>query len=258
MMKYSFSRFCLGFTVCVFSAVSGAWALTVTPSRTEVRLTPGHETKTALEVVNEDKVEIQVDVSKKNWFIPPENKAATVETWLTVHGPARFYLKPGEKRKVDLTIKSPKDLTGEVVGMVSFLYQTEQPSNVTPMISVSMYLIAAGTEKLSGEITEILVRKWNDQINVSAHVKATGNMHLRPSGELTILDDKGFEMAHMPVAEGQPTYPGTENAYFGTTPPGTKLVPGHYRVKVQLASGDLKLEKTKDFTITADGQVESK
>ena len=98
---------------------------------------------------------IQVDVLGEtlDWFMPA-NKALTVDKWLEVHGPARFYLKSGKSRSVKLTISCPKETDGELVGMVSFRYQTEHPSMVTPMISVSMYVIAAGHDKMAGEIKD--------------------------------------------------------------------------------------------------------
>src|SRR5437016_5403782 len=91
------------------NATSTVWALTVTPAHTEIRLTPGTTTQAVLNVSNEDKAEVQVDVSKKDWFIPEPNKGMTVERWLDVLGPARFYLKPGESRNVNVTVSCPKE-----------------------------------------------------------------------------------------------------------------------------------------------------
>jgi len=57
-----------------------------------------------------------VDVSKKDWFIPEINKVWTVDHWMDLHGPPRFYLKPGESQKIEITLRCPKELVGEVVG----------------------------------------------------------------------------------------------------------------------------------------------
>jgi len=233
-----------------------AWALVVAPARTEIRLAPGTRTRVELTATNDDKVKVRVDVSKKDWFIPETNKAWTVGRWLNVRGPASFKLKPGKSRKVKVDIECPKDMGGEVVAMVSFLYQTEQPSMVTPMISVSMYLIAAGSEKMEGQIKDLVVKKWKDQINITAVVKATGNIHLRPSGQLLLLDARGSELARMPVPEGQPAYPGAEMSYFGTVPPSVKLSSGTYVAKADLSYHDLKLQSTREFIVSADGQIE--
>jgi len=231
-------------------------ALVVSPSRTEVELTPGASTQIVLTATNDDKVEVQVDVSKKDWFIPAMNKVWTVDRWLDVHGPAQFVLKPGESRTIEATVTCPKELSGEVVAMTSFLYRAEKPMNVTPMISVSVYLMAAGSAQRSGALEDIVVRLWKGQVNVTAKVKATGNVHLRPSGYLAVQDRHGKELARMLVSEGQPTYPGSEALYFGTSASDVKWLPGSYIAVADLAYKDVKLEGRKAFKILRDGQVQ--
>jgi len=233
-----------------------AWALVVTPARTEIRLAPGARTRVELTATNDDKVKVQVDVSKKDWFIPEANKAWTVGRWLDVRGPARFHLKPGKSRKVQVDVKCPKDMSGEVVAMVSFLYQTTPPSMVTPMISVSMYLIVAGTEKMEGRIKDLIVRKRNDQVNIAAVVKATGNVHLRPRGRFVVLDAQGVERGQVIIPEGQPTYPGTEIPYYGSLPANVKLSSGPYTVRADMSYGDFKVQANRDFTVLPDGQIQ--
>lgn len=233
-----------------------AWALVVSPARTEIHLAPGAKMRVELTATNDDKVKVHVDVSKKDWFIPEANKIWTVGRWLDVRGPGNFDLKPGQSRKVDVDVTCPKDMSGEVVAMVSFTYKTDHQSMVTPMISVSMYLMAAGSETRSGEVEDIIVRRYQDQLSLSAKVKSTGNVHLRPSGRIVVLDTKGAEVAALPVAEGQPAYPGTVSLYAGSVPVTPKLVPGTYIAKVELTYQDVKLQSTKEFTVLPDGQVQ--
>lgn len=237
--------------------VAPSWALVINPSHTEVRLAPGASVQFTLTATNDDAVEIQVDVSKKDWFIPQMNKMWTVDRWLDVKGPVQFILKPGESREIHETVTCPKEFVlGEVVAMTSFLYRTEKMTNVTPMISVSVYLIAASGEKMSGEVEDMMIRSWKGQVNVNAKVKATGNVHLRPSGYLAVRDTHGKEWARMPVAEGQPTYPGSDAIYFGTVPADVKIPPGRYIAVADLAYRDVKLQGKKEFTILADGQIQ--
>lgn len=235
---------------------SQSWALIVTPARTEIHLVPGASTQAELNVTNDDKEELQVDVSKKDWFVPTVNKKWTVDKWLDVKGPDRFYLKPGESRKVSLTIRCPKELDGEVVAMTSFVYQTDHPSMVTPMISVSMYLIASGTEKVGGKVEDLLVRMYKGEPNITAKVKCTGNIHLRPSGRLVVVDARGAELGQIHIQEGQPTYPGAESLYYGSVPDGVKFPAGVYTARADLSYGDLKLQGSRDFTVLPDGQIQ--
>jgi hypothetical protein len=231
-------------------------ALVVTPARTEVHMAPGASSPVVITVTNDDKAEIQVDVSKKDWFIPDFNKAFTVDRWMNIHGPSRFTLKPGQSRKVEITLQCPKEMVGEVVGMASFIYKTEQLMMVTPMISVSHYLIAAGTEKMSGEVTGMMVRVWNNEVHISAHVVSTGNVHLRPSGRLLVLNSKGTVVGETGVPEGQPTYPGRDNFYYGALPDTVKLSPGSYTARAELAYQDLKLQGDQRFKVLKNGQIQ--
>jgi len=105
---------------------------------------------------------------------------------------------------------------------------------VTPIISVSLYLMAAGTEKIGGEVTDMMVRTWNGQVHISAKVQSTGNVHLRPSGRLIVVDSNGSEVGETPVVEGQPTYPGTDNLYYGTLPGNGKLNRDRIRLRLIL------------------------
>jgi hypothetical protein len=237
-------------------AASPGHALVVNPARTEVRLTPGTSAQVTLTVTNDDKVAVQVDVSKKDWFIPDVNKVWIVKRCLEVRVRAKFVLEPGASRPVEVELFCPQELDGEVVGMVSFLYRGEQASMVTPMISVSMYVIAEGREKLAGELQDIQVRRYRDQTSLNVTLKATGNVHVRPSGRLLIIDKKGKEVAAVPVPEGPPTYPGRENMYGGPVPAGTALGKGKYRVHVDLTYRGLDLKADRAFKVRGDGQVE--
>src|SRR5437867_2555418 len=75
---------------------------------------------------------------------------------------------------------------GDLVGMVSFRYPGDELSTVTPMISVSVYLTVAGTEHRAGQINEVVVRRYPAGLLIGADVKATGNVHLRPSGRVIL------------------------------------------------------------------------
>src|SRR4051794_37683840 len=121
------------------------WALTVTPGRTQIRLSPGAGIKGTLTVTNETAQKVQVEISQKDWFVLPANEGKTITQWMKLKGPAYFWLKPGKTRTIDYKVTCPLDAQGELVGMVSFAYQPENPTMVTPMISVSVYVSAAGS-----------------------------------------------------------------------------------------------------------------
>ncbi len=233
-----------------------AWGLVVTPARTEVRIVPGTKTQVKLDITNDDPVDVIVDVSKKNWFIPETYKEWTVDKWLTVKGPKSFTLKPGEAQQIKINLECPEAMKGEVVGMVSFLYKADPKAMITPMISVSMYLIAAGHEQISGSIEDLFVRAFDGRLSATVKIKASGNVHIRPQGEITILDKKGAVVARMPVPEGQPAYPGQDSLFGAQTPADVTFAPGSYLLKVNLTYQNLVLNKERPFKVLKNGQVE--
>jgi len=236
--------------------VRPAQALTVSPGRTEIRLAPGEKMKMRLSAVNDSKEELQVTVSKKDWFVLDANKAWGVDQWMKINGPERFTLKPGQKREIPVTVTCPRGAQGELVGMASFLYQTLSPTMVTPVISVSIYLEVAGTEKVAGEITEVGVRRWQERLQAAVAVKATGTVHLRPTGEILLKDSDGRPVARFPVPEASPAYPGRVQGYLAQVPPDFTLAPGRYRAEAHLNYRDLALSAARDFVVSAKGQIQ--
>src|SRR5262249_35823617 len=156
--------------------------------RTEVRLAPGAETRATLTINNPDAEPYDVEVTEKVWIRYPTNQQIQLSDWLKLPRQTHFRLKAGKSRDVVITLRCPKDAVGELMGMVSFAYLSLKPSSITPMISTAVYLLAAGTEVMTGEISSVNAEFKIHQFLVSAEVKATGNVRLRPVGTIRLLD----------------------------------------------------------------------
>jgi hypothetical protein len=234
--------------------VQTGWCLTITPGRTEIRLAPGATTKMVFTATNESSEKVQIALSKKDWFVLDANKALPVDKWLTLKGPTYFWLKPGETRLVPVKVKCPKNAQGELVGMVSFAYQGETVSMITSVISVSVYVAAIGTEKVAGTISEIAVRRYQSTLQVAVGVKSSGNVHLRPTGTMTLSDAAGKQVASIAIKQGDPAYPGRERGYFGEDSQ-LKLGPGHYHAKADLTYRDLTMTAADEFDVLKDGKI---
>src|SRR5262249_47136888 len=159
-------------------------------------------------------------------FMTEANKAWTVDRWMTPQGPLQFKLKPGKSRMIPVHVVCPKEIVGEVMGMVSFSYRVKNQGMVTPMISVSIYVMANASEKIDGEIKGLVVSKYQNQWIVTATVKSTGNVHIRPTGTLAVTDTGGVPLGSAAVPQGAPTYPGMEYTYSGPMPAAMQLSSG--------------------------------
>jgi len=230
-------------------------ALQVNPGRTELRLPPGTTTSINITATNDGPEALEIDVSPKDWFVLPENKGLTFDKWLHVQGETDFWLKPGEYRTMHIVVECPAKAEGELVGMVSFSYRTKQPSMVTPMISVSVYVEALGNTRAAGEITEMTADFWQGKIVMGTALKATGNVHLRPTGRMSILDRKGRTLGEFPVPEGNPVYPGRLMGFTAAVPPSFKLPPGRYTLVAEMSYRDLVWSGRRGFTAAKDGKI---
>ena len=232
-----------------------AWALSVAPARTEVRLAPGAVTKAVITVTNPHPEAYGVELSEKPWFIYPDNKQIHVEDWLHLPGRKRFRLKPGKSRDVKITISCPKDAVGELMGMVSFTYLGDTPSMITPMISTAVYLDVIGTERSAGEIVALGAGTRNGMFEVGAQIKATGNVRLRPSGTVRLLNDQWQPVSVYALVEGNPIFPGTVRDYPASGP-GNAPATGHYTLSAEIHSGSLELKADQGIFVKPNGDVE--
>jgi hypothetical protein len=239
----------------VLSSQPEGWSLSVAPGRTEIRLAPGKKLSFEITVRNDTDRDLDIETAMRDWFVLEVNKGLKVEDWLKIVKPKHFHLKPDESQKVKLTARSPKKGQGELVGMVSFICQTNPPSMVTPVISVSVYLAIAGTENPAGEIKSVDVMPIGQGVRLMATLKATGNVHLRPTGFIQIYDEGGTEMAKVPVMEGSPTYPGNERMYAADSPT-LALKPGKYSLQANLSSQGLAFKSSRTFEVGKDGHIQ--
>lgn len=236
---------------------SRADAFSVSPGRTDLRLPPGQKINAVLTVLNDSPEATNVEATQKNWFLYEANKNTPVTDWLKVKGKSHFRLKPGQSRKVPVTINCPKDAQGLLVGMASFTFRGDHPSSVTPMISVSVYLAPAGTEHTTGEISKLSARIWQHQMVVGAEVTATGNMHLRPTGEFQVVNEKGELISRYMLPQRDPVYPGQTHGFVGVHASNETSIPaGKYILKAHLVSDTVVLDAQRKFEIFPDEKVQ--
>jgi hypothetical protein len=234
-----------------------AKAIVVNPARSQLTLAPGQEERLILRVTNDREEPVDVEVGTKDWFVLEANKSVGVDQWLKLQGETRFTLQGQERRQIPVVVVCPEKAQGEMVGMVSFLYRGKEPSMVTPIISVSVYLAVKGTEKVDGQIKDVAVGRWKGNLHVGALVRSTGNVHLRPTGQITIYDEKNAVVIRLPVPEGGPTYPGREQPYI-CPESDIKLAAGRYFARAELSYKDLIMRGEKEFSVSNDGEIRMK
>lgn len=163
--------------------VSKAFAIAVSPSRTEVKIPAGGKYYGEFVITNTGNKPIKAIIFKDKPAIGSEKEE--VSRWL------RFYtneveIPPLESRTVQYEISVPKYAKGEYAPTVIFHEKPlREKVQVYAQIKMPVYIIIEGTEVYKGKLESVNVLSANPVV-VSVRVNNTGNIHVRPTGKLVI------------------------------------------------------------------------
>lgn len=234
-----------------------AAALQVAPTYQIFTVKPGGRAEGRCTLTNNEEEDLTIKLSSKDWFVLPENKKFKAQDWLTFKEKS-FPLKKGESKEVEFSVDVPKEVKGELVGMMSFGMETEIESNLKKVLSVAIYGAAQGTEKLKADVRTFMVNTTSTSLSVSALIVNKGNVHIRPTGFFEMKDEKGETVANVFMEQGRPTYPGKEGIYVGQVK-DFPVKPGLYKGLLTFTDMDRKdelIKTTKKFEILENGTVE--
>jgi hypothetical protein len=236
------------------ASIGKAVALQVSPPRIEFFLNPSQSASSSFTVTNDLPEPVRVHVSSKDWFVLPANKGITVGDWMTL-GQKQFDLDVGESRDVSFSVRAPSvpaPAQGSLVGMASFLQETQNGTGVSTIISASVYITLKGTEKKDFAVKNLGLRVKDGQFQAGVVVENKGNLHLRPQGRIELRDKRGAVVASVQFQEGRPVYPGQERNYVGAAPwPSPR--PGIYKAVLLLQLWDIPEEIVYKARVTRKG-----
>lgn len=208
----------------IFSGQLAA-AITLSPPIIDTSAMPGEIITPQVSVSNDSSLPITLSGSVEAFrassrpgvaeFFPSDTG---LPTWINLEE-KEILLKPGEGKKIMLTIRVPENVEpGSYYAAV--FWSTKSGANhgsgasVTSKLGTLIFLRVAGdaTEKL--EILSFSPMKnifWSLPAAFGANVKNTGNVHLIPRGELVIRSFFGKQVAILPWNEsGLRVLPGSE------------------------------------------------
>lgn len=238
--------------VLLFLASQAFAGLTVSPARQEISLVPGGTYQGSFTVRNDYDVPTSIKTDFRNWFALPENKDINISDWLSVT-PSEVFLNPGESKDVNYTVRLSTVAQGVSVAMVSFIPEVSSEQGVTMVVSVSLFVTAAGTEKVNWDIGDVTFGT-SSSFSVSAAIRNNGNVHLRPQGNIQVLSG-GNAIAGLDFAAGRPVYPGASRSLVASTDKPVQLPAGKYTAIVLVkAAGQEKIKKM-NIVVSKTGEV---
>lgn len=255
--------------VCMMLGCKTAYAaLAVEPENVELVVSAGKILTGIYNVSNEGNGAVHVTVQLESW---PRSSAASgvisVEKWLTVT-PLEFDLAPQEHKEVKYAIDPPGGPQGEVAAMIFFATTApEGAMNITTRDGVSLYAALAENMRLECVIDKVSVDKFEQKtdsgmvdrgIVFTISIENKGNVHLRPTGFVTITGNDGTRH-ELNIERGFPAYVGGKESYQVLWDK-KDIIPGKYEALVTLDYGklynqDKKLEKKVSFAVKDDGSI---
>lgn len=241
----------------------------VEPENMELVVAAGSETKGMYTVVNHADEPAHVKVDVEDWFKTRLGvKGIPVEQWIKVE-PVEFDMEPKSTKQVEYVIAPPSDQEGELAAMIYFGTTSPQGGfSITSRFGVSIYAAIENTINLNCSIKDLnVVRNVKDAKETNlldkglvfvVTVENSGNVHIRPTGNIEILGEKG-DKYDLKVERGFPVYQGKSLAY-NVIWDKKDIEPGKYDVTVTLECGkiykiDKKIEKKAVLLVRKNGTV---
>ncbi|MFA6552951.1 MAG: hypothetical protein WCT27_00820 [Patescibacteria group bacterium] len=206
--------FSLAISLAVAAIPGTAKAITLIPPMLEFGLTKGEPTKTTIKIFNETTSPVELYTEVKNFtasgdtgqpsFDFNETEQVGFSTWVTVQkGP--ITVNPGARFEVPVTINTP--VNADPGGHYAAVFFTTSPPadgqvRIASKIGTLLLAQVSGDIKESGSIAEfntISNKKGFTRLPVQYYTlfRNTGNIHLRPTGFITITNIFGKEQAKL-------------------------------------------------------------
>jgi len=247
---------------------SEASALTLTPLSREVSLTPGQKSVATVELENEGLEDMQITTEVATFTAKGENgepvfdfdTTAEIATWIEINeGP--FALPAGQKQQFDVVFDTPTNATpgGHYVAVFfNQLMEAAAPGDVNIESKLGTLFLATvkGTYTEQGKIASFSL-KGNKTTYTSGPVafnplryQNTGDVHLKPTGKVTIANMFGNTVKTITVNEdGGAALPGTVRQYDLVSWRDIGNAFGKYTATVTLTAGTVKSTATVDFWV---------
>ncbi len=207
----------LCFAVLAFPQQSDA--LQITPAVREITLTPGQTTSVELQVENDEQEAINLNFDIVNFTAKPgtgepqylEDATPTgAATWVDITD-YTIVVEPGATESVVVNFDTPTSAEpgGHYVGVLFNMKQAGAEANdgqvnIESKIGVPMLITVRGDYEQSGDITAFATADNKDMytsgpITFDLTYKNTGDVHLKPTGTVTITNMFGSNAASLTV-----------------------------------------------------------
>jgi hypothetical protein len=241
------------------AAKASSYALTVSPVKVELLGIPGQRVTADVEIMNAGSASATLKSDATDFvaegeggeprFLPTGTSEWSMSNWVSTDPPS-LTLKPGEKRKVKVTIAVPGN--AEPGGHYAAVLFSSVPlgggqTAVVAKVGTLILLTVRGDIQLKG--TASIASPWlveKGPVAMPVRFTNAGNVHLKPAGEIQVTQLWGAPVTTLKV-DSQNVLPGSERLL-----PASWNAPG---LGVYVAHADLKYGTTGQSLLTPNSLV---
>lgn len=261
--------------------------ISVSPTLYELQIPRGQSYTDAIRVMNVGKVGIILKVYLSDFDFQVNGDIRFPDAGTTKYSLANYLrlnptsldLEPNEEKIVRFTITMPQDLEGEFQGIIFFQTQPKgikTPSTgkqvlISTRIGAGIYAAAKHTVNNSSEILGLFFKQAqakttpppspqsdNSSFHYALLYHNNGNIHLRPTGKVKVLDAAGKEMVSAPINENNASVLGDSVRIFeGDFKNMPAFSDGTYKIVAEVDYGKEILEAEKPIYLLNSGGIES-
>ena len=237
----------------------GIQAVTVGPAKMEYSVGPGDVMKTTLFLMNETgedaafypSFEKFIEEDGKKTFLKDESDLAS---WIETEAPV--FLLAGEKKNVPFTIKVPEN--AEPGGHFAVIWWSTAPPvggkqvSIVTRAGILVMLRVSGDIREEGRLLSFSTASskkifWSFPVGFSVTFKNDGNVHLKPTGEITVKNILGRTKAVVKVNEYlMQILPGSKRS-FDVKWETARFAFGPYKAEISLAYGESQKQVSQSF-----------
>ena len=250
-------------------------SLSVSPSLVELKIPRGKSYTDAIRVTNVGKANIHVNVYLSDFLLNSEGNIDFFDAGTREHSlanymrlnPSSFTLGPQEEKWVRFTLTAPEELKGEYQVIIFFHTQASRVRSpegrqvlVAARIGTTIYAGVKSTINYSSEITGLFLRKdcHDSYFHYALIYHNNGNIHVRPKGQLKILDQKKKKVISTPLNEKESSILRNSWRVFAGKFEGKPGFPGGvYTLVAAMDFGKADLEVEKSFYLPDNGGIET-
>jgi len=256
-----------GLIVLLHASLAGAF--TVFPGVVEISVPAGGNYSGSFTVGNPADTAVKIRVTVEDWSSAQDGreiiKGEKASLGWFAFSPQELELGPNETDIVSYTVKLPERAEGEYAAMVYFGTVADRPERgiaIASRIGNAFYVMVKGTEVVKGELIDIAVTR-TDPMNIRVTIENSGNIHIRPRGDITIrkkglfLSEKDREPVIIPFNKaGFPVLP-NRNHIFEARSKDVRFGLGWYSLEFEAEFDGKKLEKELKFKVERGGGVKT-